>query len=576
MKKTVSLLLSIIMTISLFVGTVTFGSVGTSAAAYTVGDVDGDGVIGNNDYLELKTGIQTNADFVGTKRVLSDLNGDGLITSVDVMMMVAYLSGTVTSLATAVDPGYDLAYNYVAISKGSNLTYNSGNDSAGGTATVTDSGAGVTLVADSDSTDENWELNLGGEVLDANKKYTVIFKLQNSVSNVGVGCVKDELIHDDSGNDHHGINTFYGNYTYNSSKAKTLRYRRGLYEISDTRDGGTRKAFPYSTSYVDTNGYVTLKLTAEYNGTTFISTLYALNTSYEWAKVTSEPVGFSSGNTFGLYFLFGSEAGSTIKLKDVAYTIEDLGTSVTPAYPTIDIVDYNVWTNHSGSYGTSTPNWIKSQYSPDLMGFQEVDSGWYSALKTAFSSSYGYTGKYRTSSGGEAGPVFYKKSVFTLLDDGTYWLTSTPNTVSKITGSGYYRIMTFTVLYHKESGNIIKYTNTHLDNESSSARQTQVDYLDKYIDQLPSYVSIVTGDFNEQPGGTVFSKMTNTHGYSSLAKIAATTDGQSHKTYEDGQIYDYIFIRDASRIKALVYDVRTAIEDNSDHYPLYGKFQLIN
>lgn len=112
--------------------------------------------------------------------------------------------------------------------------------------------------------------------------------------------------------------------------------------------------------------------------------------------------------------------------------------------------------------------------------------------------------------------------------------------------------------------------------DSGAAREEQAKYLDKYIDELPSYVSIVTGDFNEQPSGTVFSKMTNTYGYSSLAKIAETTDGQSHKTYEDGQIYDYIFIKDKSRIKALVYDVRTAIEENSDHYPLYVKFQLIN
>ncbi len=575
MKKSVSLLLSIIMTLSLFVGTVTFGSVGASAV-YMVGDVDGDGKIGNNDYLELKTSIQANSAFSGTNLIFSDLNGDGVVTSADAMMMVGYINGTVLSLAKGIEPGYLPEYNYVTIVKDSNLTYNAGHDSTGGTATVTDSGVGVTLVADSDTTDEYWELSLGGEVIDANKKYTVIFKLQNSVSNVGVGCVKDELIKDDSGNDHHGINTFYGNYTYDSSsKAKTLRYRRGLYEISDTRDGGTRKSFPYSTSYVD-DGYVTLKLTAEYNGTTFISTLYALNTSYEWKKVTSEPVGFSSGNTFGLYFLFGSDAGSTIKLKDVAYNVEDLGTSVTPAYPTISILDYNVWTNHSGSFGTSTPDWIKSQYSPDLMGFQEVDSGWYTALKNAFKANYGYTGEFRTSSGGEAGPVFYKKSTFTLLKDGTYWLTNTPNTVSKISSSEYYRIMTFTVLYHKASGNIIKYTNTHLDNTSSSARQQQASYLNTYINELPSYVSIVTGDFNEQPSGTVFSKMTNTYGYSSLAKIAATTDGQNQKTYEDGQIYDYIFIKDKARIKALLYDVRTSLEANSDHYPLYGEFQLIN
>ena len=574
MKRTVSLLLSIITVISLFVGTVTFGSVGASAA-YMVGDVDGDGKIGINDYLALKSGIQTNAEYSGTQRVFADLNGDGVITSVDVMMMAGYINGTVTSVAKGIEPGYELDYDYVTITNGSNLTYNAGNDSTGGTATITDSGAGVTLTADSDTTDEYWELSLGGKVIDANKKYTVIFKLQNSVSNVGVGCVKDKLIKDEAGNTHHGINTFYGNYTYDSSsKAKTLRYRRGLYEISDTRDGGTRKSFPYSTSYVD-DGYVTLKLTAEYNGTTFISTLYALNTSYEWKKVTSEPVGFSAGNTFGLYFLFGSEAGSVIKLKDVAYTIEDLGTSVTPEYPTIDIIDFNVWTNHSG-YASSTTSWIKSEYSPDLMGFQEVDSSWYTKLKDAFKADYGYTGEFRTKSGGEAGPVFYKKSVFTLLDDGTYWLTSTPNTISKISSSAYYRIMTYTLLYHKASGNIIKYTNTHLDNESSSARQQQASYLNTYVNELPSYVSIVTGDFNEQPSGTVFSKMTNTYGYSSLAKIAATTDGQSHKTYEDGQIYDYIFIKDKARIKALVYDVRTAIEANSDHYPLYGKFQLIN
>lgn len=573
MKRTVSLLLSIITVISLFVGTVTFGSVGASAA-YMVGDVDGDGKIGINDYLALKSGIQTNVEYSGTQRIFADLNGDGIVTSVDIMMMVGYINGTVTSLATAIDPGYDELYDYVTIVKDSNLTYNAGNDSTGGTATVTDSGAGVTLVADSDTTDEYWELSLGGKVIDANKKYTVIFKLQNSVSNVGVGCVKDKLIKDEAGNNHHGINTFYGNYTFDSSsKAKTLRYRRGLYEISDTRDGGTRKSFPYSTSYVD-DGYVTLKLTAEYNGTTFISTLYALNTSYEWKKVTSEPVGFSAGNTFGLYFLFGSDAGSVIKLKDVAYTVEDLGTSVTPEYPTIDIIDFNVWTNHSGK-AASTTSWIKSEYSPDLMGFQEVDPSWYTKLKDAFKDDYGYTGNPRRS-GDEAGPVFYKKSVFTLLEDGTYWLTSTPTTQSKISSSAYYRVMTFALLYHKESGNIIKFTNTHLDNESGAAREEQAKYLDKYIDELPSYVSIVTGDFNATPSSGVFSKMTSTYGYSSLAKIAETTDGQNHKTYETGPVYDYIFIKDASRIKALVYDVRTAIEENSDHYPLYGKFQLIN
>jgi hypothetical protein len=199
MKRTVSLLLSIITVISLFVGTVTFGSVGASAA-YMVGDVDGDGKIGINDYLALKSGIQTNVEYSGTQRIFADLNGDGIVTSVDIMMMVGYINGTVTSLATAIDPGYDELYDYVTIVKDSNLTYNAGNDSTGGTATVTDSGAGVTLTADSDTTDEYWELNLGGKVIDANKKYTVIFKLQNSVSNVGVGCVKDKLIKDEAGN----------------------------------------------------------------------------------------------------------------------------------------------------------------------------------------------------------------------------------------------------------------------------------------------------------------------------------------------------------------------------------------
>jgi endonuclease/exonuclease/phosphatase family metal-dependent hydrolase len=478
------------------------------------------------------------------------------------------------------------SYTSITLENGVNVNYIKGHDSSASNAPVISDGNSVVFTADTDGKDEVWEINLGGSKLEPNKNYSVQFSFYNSVGNVGIGCVRDEYI-----SEIYGVNTFYGNFANKSlasSKGYKVRTRRGFYEISDITDG-TRKEFPYSKAYVDADGYVKLKLDVAYNGTTYVSNLYYLNKSSEWVKFDDAYVGISSSNTFGLYVLHGSTSKTVAAIKNVKYSIENTNTSYSKdvATPTIKLIDYNVQTGNS--YYTKTADWLKSQ-SPDIIGLQEVGPNWYKSLKSNLGSTYGYVGTPRsgtssTSSGNEASPIFYKKSEYNLIESGTKWLSSTPDKVgSRISGSEYIRVMTYVVLYHKDTGTIYTYVNTHLDNSSDgSVRVKQINILMDLVDKLPNYPTILTCDLNGGLNSQLITKIQNGYKYTSLAR-KAKVQNSTYKTntfWETSSptVLDYIFLSDMNKFNALSYMVgnnssRCSVYKYSDHYPLISTFSL--
>ena len=473
----------------------------------------------------------------------------------------------------------------LTLENGGNVKFISGHDSSAPTPVIS-GGSSITFTADSDGKDEAWVIDLGDKKLNPNTSYTVTFSLYNAKGNVGVGCVRDEYL---SG--HEGINTFYGNFAnpdVAAEKGYKIRVRRGFYEISDIVDGA-RTTFPYSNAYRDANGYVSLKMNVKYNGETYVCTLYYLNKSSNWVEIKKAYVGISSSNTFGLYILHGSTAGCVTAIKNIKYSIETRSTSYSSnvTTPTIKLIDYNVQTGNS--YYTATANWLLKE-SPDIIGLQEVGPNWYKSLKSQLGGTYGYVGVPRsgtssTNSGNEASPIFYKKSEYKLIDSGTKWLSNTPDTVgSKISGSLYIRVMTYAVLYHKDTGTIYIYVNTHLDNaDSGSIRVKQMQILMNLVDKLPNYPTILTGDLNGGLQSGVINAIQNTHGYTNLAKKAAKKDStyQTATFWETNSpcVIDYIFLSDMSKFNALSYKVgnsssRCSVYKYSDHYALISTFNL--
>lgn len=478
------------------------------------------------------------------------------------------------------------SYKGLEFKNGVNVNFIKGSDTSASNKPVINSKNSIVFTADNDGKDEVWEINLGDKRLEPNKRYTVQLSLKNSVGNVGVGCVRDEYI---SGI--HGVNTFYGNYADKklaATKGYKLRVRRGFYEISDIVNG-TRKTFPYSKAYVDADGYVKIKMDVAYNGTTYVSKMYYLNKASEWVKFDEAYVGISSSNTFGLYVLHGSTSKSVAAIKDVKYSIEDRKTSYSKdvATPKIKLIDYNVQTGNT--YYSKTASWLKSQ-SPDIIGLQEVGPNWYKSLKSSLGGTYGYVGTPRsgtssTNSGNEASPIFYKKSEYSLIKSGTKWLSSTPDKVgSRISGSEYIRVMTYVVLYHKDTGTIYIYVNTHLDNaDAGSVRVKQVNILMDIVDDLPNYPTILTGDLNGGLSSQVITRIQSGHGYTNLArKAAVTTSTYKTNTFWETKyptVLDYIFLSDMDKFNALSYMVgnnssRCSVYKYSDHYPLVSTFSL--
>ena len=475
-------------------------------------------------------------------------------------------------------------FSSVTLVNGTNVNFIPGIDTSASNAPVISGSSSVKFTADSDTKDEVWEISFGDHKLDPNKIYTVKFSLYNAVGNVGVGCVRDEYVEGV-----HGVNTFYGNFanpSLVSSNGQDIRARRGFYEI-ETLVEGARTAFPYSSAYVDSEGYVSLKMNVQFNGTTYVSTLYYLNKSSKWVAIDEAYVGVSSSNTFGLYVLHGAAAGCVTSLKDIKYSIDTAKTSYPTSVttPTIKLIDYNVQTGNS--YHSATANWLLAE-SPDVIGLQEVGPAWYTDLKNALGGTYGYVGTARqgsssTSGGNEASPIFYKKSEYALISGGTKWLSNTPDTVgSKVSGSLYIRVMTYAILYHKDTGTIYIYVNTHLDNSNDTIREQQVNILMNLVATFPSFPTVLSGDLNGGLDSGVIKAIENNHKYTSLAKTAKTKNSAyTDNTYWEGAswVLDYVFLNDMSKFTPLSYTIgntsaRCSVYKYSDHYPLITTFNL--
>ena len=245
------------------------------------------------------------------------------------------------------------------------------------------------------------------------------------------------------------------------------------------------------------------------------------------------------------------------------------------------VMSYNILTSNQNKQAVI--DLILAQ-DPDVFGVQEASTAWATYLPQLL-EEYEMIGFGRDSTGvncenatatnnkGEGCYIFYRKSMFTVAEAKTYWLSETPTTKSQFSceTDSYYRIFTYAKLIRKSDSKPMVFCNTHLELDAA-ARALEVEMILKY---MAPYVAqnipvIITGDFNMYTTETAAFGQFAPAGFQS-AGIAATNKGNTAPTFSTtnpSAIIDYIMCSDDMEIT--YYAVILDASNTSDHRPIYA------
>ena len=222
---------------------------------------------------------------------------------------------------------------------------------------------------------------------------------------------------------------------------------------------------------------------------------------------------------------------------------------------------------------------------PDSIGTQEMNQKWLDALSEdkTIRSYYSWIGVTRggdeNENKSEMNAVFWLHDKYTKEADGTFWLSETPDTMSKYEGAGCYRICTWVLLKNKETGEQYIHMNTHLDNASEEAANYGAEVISEKMDELSGQYGcpiVLTGDFNETQGmiayNTIAEKLQDTQVVAQSTERKTTY--QAWGKVDSGEPIDFIFT--TNELPVSQYKVLDDLSNGyvSDHYGIMADFAL--
>ncbi|HMU09273.1 MAG TPA: endonuclease/exonuclease/phosphatase family protein [Ferruginibacter sp.] len=241
----------------------------------------------------------------------------------------------------------------------------------------------------------------------------------------------------------------------------------------------------------------------------------------------------------------------------------------------------NDWT-HRKEYFTSQ---IKF-YEPDVFGVQEALPNQVIDIAT-YLPAYNYVGTGRDGIGkGESSNIYYKRGRFTVKQEGTFWLSQTPDTVSKGWDAALNRVCTYALLEDNQSENNIWVFNTHLDHIGELARTKSIELIVSKINAFntKNYPVVFMGDFNSEPSTDrikwLKKVMTDSRDVSVEKPFGPSGTFNGFKFNEPvTKLIDYIFISQPLIITVKKYAVLSDSKDlryPSDHLPVYVELEINN
>lgn len=221
---------------------------------------------------------------------------------------------------------------------------------------------------------------------------------------------------------------------------------------------------------------------------------------------------------------------------------------------------------------------------PDTLGVQEMNSDWVKKMEELL-PQYAYYGVKRggdsSEKTSEMSGIFYLKDKFSLIDSGTFWISETPETESRIEDAGCNRVCSFVILENKETNVKFAHFNTHLDNVSEKAQNLGGELISRYADKIREAYGdihiVVTGDFNQYSDGFSCAVLEK-NGYTNVGKSFGQDNLLTYNAWtreKDGSPIDFIFISSefsAKNYSVIHYD--NAKSNVSDHYMITATLEF--
>lgn len=222
-------------------------------------------------------------------------------------------------------------------------------------------------------------------------------------------------------------------------------------------------------------------------------------------------------------------------------------------------------------------------FGPDLIGFQEVLADQHDAI-VARMPDYGFVGVARDDGArkGEWSNIGYRKSRFTAVDSGNFWLSETPEVIgSKSWDAALTRICTWVRLKETATGREFVYANTHFDHRGVVARKEASMLISKRLPTITNNLpALFTGDLNineDNPAYTVLVKpeapgairWIDAYRETHPKRAADELSFHAFKGGDKGSRIDFIFHTDHFVATEAAID-RTGKDGRypSDHYPV--------
>jgi endonuclease/exonuclease/phosphatase family metal-dependent hydrolase len=225
--------------------------------------------------------------------------------------------------------------------------------------------------------------------------------------------------------------------------------------------------------------------------------------------------------------------------------------------------------------------------SPDLVGMQEVLKSQLDYVNENLPdyNSFG-VGRDDGMTGGEYVPVLYKHARFSLLDQGTFWLSPTPQDTGSVGwDAALTRICSWGKFTDLSSEQEFYFLNTHFDHMGDTARiesaRLILNFIEKETNGLPV---ILTGDFNCSPEEGPYAVLTNQlNGLSDACHAENTFKPCSEGTFNgfgtenEPRRIDMIFSRGGwSPISYEVLKIKEGYMFVSDHFPVVAGFDYLH
>jgi len=223
-------------------------------------------------------------------------------------------------------------------------------------------------------------------------------------------------------------------------------------------------------------------------------------------------------------------------------------------------------------------------YEPDFIGVQEALHDQLEYLDEML-PQYSYIGVGRDDGKekGEYSAIFYHTGRLKLLKENTFWLSETPEKVSKGWDAALPRIVTYGHFkYKKGKKKKIWYFNTHFDHRGDVAREKSVDLIIQKVHELanPKEPVLISGDFNLEPDSPPIHKMSNAFNDSyTTSKLPPFGPSMSFQGFDieakGNRRIDYIFTNDQVVVnKTAILSHWIDGHFNSDHFPVLSYFEI--